>query len=147
MFTGVFAFYLLLFITSIYFHPQFVVNIAMKDAEFGLFIAYFSAVLIGVGGFIGSKRNNAVKSDIVKSEKNVATTPEIVNGNASRERSGIKSSSRPQFVEENVNVSNHFVPSHNDSNVAVTLEDAPAWKQNDNNSQSQPKYQPFRTDL
>ncbi len=55
MFTGIFAFYALILVNSVYFHPKFGVNITLKQSQFGMFLSFISAALITFGGYLSMK--------------------------------------------------------------------------------------------
>jgi hypothetical protein len=53
--SGIVIFYLLLLTNSVYFHQKFGVNILNKESPFGMFIAFISASLITIGGYISTR--------------------------------------------------------------------------------------------
>lgn len=61
MYSGIFAFYLLFVVGSVYFHPAFGVNITLKQSGFGMFMAYAAAALITSGGYLEGRGKAAVK--------------------------------------------------------------------------------------
>lgn len=63
MFTGIFAFYALFLVNSVYFHPKFGINITMKQSQFGMFMAFISAGLITIGGYMSMKDRGEILKD------------------------------------------------------------------------------------
>jgi hypothetical protein len=61
LWSGIFAFYNLFLVGSVYFHPAFGVNITLKQSGFGMFIAYAAAALITAGGYLEGRGKAAVK--------------------------------------------------------------------------------------
>ncbi|MCC6643484.1 hypothetical protein IT411_01935 [Candidatus Peregrinibacteria bacterium] len=91
---GFAAMYLLILINSVYFHPQFGLNILSKKSEAGVLIALVAAVLICVGGYLDFRKrleeNTTVdlkeavveKAQIVEQvERNVPTEPKALAQN------------------------------------------------------------------
>lgn len=60
MFTGIFAFYALILVNSAYFHPKFGINITLKQSQFGMLLAFFSAAMITIGGYLSMKDKGAI---------------------------------------------------------------------------------------
>lgn len=60
MFTGIFAFYALILVNSVYFHPKFGINITLKQSQFGMFLAFISAALITFGGYLSMKDKEVI---------------------------------------------------------------------------------------
>ena len=58
--SGLVAFYLLLIVNSVYFHNKFGVNITLKESQFGMFMAFISASLITIGGYLSTDRKSVV---------------------------------------------------------------------------------------
>lgn len=63
IFTGAFSLFLLLITNSIYFHTKFGVNITMKEARFGMIIAFFGTLLTLIGGLLQNK-NRGVSFEV-----------------------------------------------------------------------------------
>jgi len=61
LWSGIFSFYMLFLVGSVYFHPAFGVNITMKQSGFGMFIAYAAAALLTTGGYLEGRGKAAVK--------------------------------------------------------------------------------------
>lgn len=61
LWSGIFAFYNLFLVGSVYFHPAFGVNITLKQSGFGMFMAYAAAALITAGGYLEGRGKAAVK--------------------------------------------------------------------------------------
>lgn len=55
---GISSLFLLVLTASVYFHTKFGVNITMKEMRFGMIIAFVSAGLITIGGFLQTKKKN-----------------------------------------------------------------------------------------
>ncbi len=62
LWTGVFSFYMLFLIGSVYFHPAFGVNITLKQSGFGMFTAYAAAALMTIGGYMEGRGKAAIKA-------------------------------------------------------------------------------------
>jgi len=69
MFTGIFTFYALFLVNSVYFHPKFGINITLKQSQFGMFMAFVSASLITIGGYLSMKD----RGEILKEFQDTAT--------------------------------------------------------------------------
>lgn len=54
-----FSGFLLLLVNSVYFHPKFGVNIAIKESRVGMFLAFGGVVLLAFGGYLMRKRQRA----------------------------------------------------------------------------------------
>ena len=52
---GIFSFYLLFVVNSIYFDHNFGINIALKQSPFGMFMAFIAAAGITVGGYLATR--------------------------------------------------------------------------------------------
>lgn len=61
LWSGIFAFYNLFLVGSVYFHPAFGVNITLKQSGFGMFMAYAAAALMTAGGYLEGRGKAAVK--------------------------------------------------------------------------------------
>lgn len=55
LFVGLFSFYALLAVNSIYFHQSFGVNITLKQSRFGMFMAFVAASLLTIGGYLETR--------------------------------------------------------------------------------------------
>ena len=55
LWSGVAAFYFLILVDSIYFHPNFGVNISIKQSDFGNFFAFIAASMLTIGGYLASR--------------------------------------------------------------------------------------------
>jgi len=155
LFTGIFSFYLLMLINSVYFHPQFGVNIALKDSEFGVFIAYLASSLITIGGYLASRKKvNAPKK---KDAKPVFVPDSNLNMNR-KSNNGIKDDVK--FTSTvTAPVSNHFVPVTDEktkvavgvvssiNNVSKQPQRVVDKPSNELKEEAPRKFQPFRTDL
>lgn len=53
--SGVFAFFMLLLVNSVYFHPKFGINITLKQSQFGMFFAFIASSFITIGGYLASR--------------------------------------------------------------------------------------------
>ncbi len=59
---GIASFYLLFVVNSAYFDHSFGVNIALKQSQFGMFMAFVSAALVTIGGYYSTReRRSALK--------------------------------------------------------------------------------------
>ncbi len=73
LYSGIFTFYLLILINSVYFHRNFGVNITMKQSGFGTFIAFIAAALMTVGGYLNTRQ----KKEIMKAFEEETNKPMI----------------------------------------------------------------------
>lgn len=64
MIFGFSAMYLLIIVNSVYFNPQFGLNILSKKSEIGVMLALISAVLICVGGYLAFRRKFEIEEQI-----------------------------------------------------------------------------------
>ncbi len=62
LWSGIFSFYLLFLVGSVYFHPAFGVNITLKQSGFGMFTAYAAAAFLTIGGYLEGRGKAAVKT-------------------------------------------------------------------------------------
>lgn len=53
--SGIFAFFMLLLVNSVYFHPKFGINITLKQSQFGMFFAFIASSFITIGGYLASR--------------------------------------------------------------------------------------------
>ncbi|MCA9374099.1 MAG: hypothetical protein R3B71_00085 [Candidatus Gracilibacteria bacterium] len=53
--SGIFAFFMLLLVNSVYFHPKFGINITLKQSQFGMFFAFIAASFITIGGYLAGR--------------------------------------------------------------------------------------------
>lgn len=60
---GIFSFYLLILVNSVYFDKSFGVNITLKQSQFGMFIAFVAAALLTIGGYLLSHERGAIMKD------------------------------------------------------------------------------------
>lgn len=58
--SGIFVFFALLLVNSVYFHPKFGVNITLKQSQFGMFFAFIAASFITIGGYLASRDKAAL---------------------------------------------------------------------------------------
>lgn len=54
-----FSAFLLLLVNSVFFHPKFGVNIAIKESRFGMLVALAGVIALGYGGYLMRKRHRA----------------------------------------------------------------------------------------
>lgn len=64
--SGIFAFYILMIVNSVYFHQKFGVNITIKQSGFGMFFAFISASLITIGGYLAGRDRVAAVHEFEK---------------------------------------------------------------------------------
>lgn len=69
---------LLILVNSIFFHPKFGVNITLKESKFGMFIAFFGAIVLFVGGYLQNKAEIAKSSETGKLEPLIKIEPASV---------------------------------------------------------------------
>lgn len=77
MIMGFFSMYLLMIINSVYFHPQFGLNIMSKKSEIGVMLALVATVMICVGGYV-SYRKKFEKEEAILPVRQVVTAPAAV---------------------------------------------------------------------
>ncbi|MBU0668299.1 hypothetical protein KJ951_02545 [Patescibacteria group bacterium] len=53
--TGLFAFFMLLVVNSVYFHAKFGINITLKQSQFGMFFAFIASSFITIGGYLSTR--------------------------------------------------------------------------------------------
>ena len=53
--SGLFSFFMLLLINSVYFHAKFGINITLKQSQFGMFFAFIAASFMTIGGYLASR--------------------------------------------------------------------------------------------
>lgn len=53
--SGIFAFFMLLLVNSVYFHAKFGINITLKQSQFGMFFAFIASSFITIGGYLSSR--------------------------------------------------------------------------------------------
>lgn len=56
--TAGFSLFLLVLANSVYFHPKFGVNIALKESRFGMTVTVVGAILLGIGGYFIRRRRD-----------------------------------------------------------------------------------------
>ncbi len=52
---GLFTFFMLAIVTSVYFHPKFGINITLKQSQFGLFFSFIAASCMTIGGYLTTR--------------------------------------------------------------------------------------------
>ncbi|MEK7529064.1 MAG: hypothetical protein AAB592_04825 [Patescibacteria group bacterium] len=67
-FVGLQSLFLLFIISSVYFHPEFGLNITLKQPGFGLIIAFLSSVLLSYGGYAFHKQEQKLEDSIGRLE-------------------------------------------------------------------------------
>lgn len=80
LWAGIFAFYNLFLVGSVYFHPAFGVNITLKQSGFGMFIAYAAAALLTAGGYLEGRGKAAVKEFEKETREPAPHTPRADDG-------------------------------------------------------------------
>jgi hypothetical protein len=98
---GFAAMYLLVIINSVYFHPQFGLNILNKKSEIGVMMALVATVMMCIGGYLGL-RLKLEKEDVAVEEKAslAVAAATIVAARRGREMSGTSGiSESPAQVE------------------------------------------------
>ncbi len=133
--SGIAAFYMLILVNSIYFHPKFGVNITLKESQFGMFISFISASMLTIGGYLCMKdkqsflrefREKAQESMItLKEQAEIRRPREIVRNSQFK----IQTEVAPVQAEISVNEDGIIVPAQPST------------------SQQRKPYQSFRTDL
>jgi len=82
MFFGFGAMYLLIIVNSVYFNPQFGLNILSKKSEIGVMVALVSTVLICVGGYLAFRK----KFDLMEQAPQAEMIAEVAPVEAVQER-------------------------------------------------------------
>lgn len=91
-----FSAFLLLLANSVYFHPKFGVNIAIKESRLGMLIALAGVIGLGVGGYLMRKQHRAYSHlDIESNYEPLIKMPER------REHSGLRDDVTKDEVEQN----------------------------------------------
>ena len=70
---GIFSFYLLILVNSVYFDKSFGINITLKQSQFGMFIAFVGAALLTIGGYLLSRERSIIMKDF-QDEANATIT-------------------------------------------------------------------------
>lgn len=136
LFAGIFSFYLLIVINSVYFNAQFGVNITLKQSMFGMFVAFIAASFITIGGYLAGKDKKIYLEEFEKNTRDPFA--EMPVSDSRKPKGSIKVGSQKQNLPnpETVLENRAFVQGSFDSvNNNKTKEDAGFPPQ------------PFRTDL
>lgn len=67
--SGLFAFFMLLLVNSVYFHPKFGLNITLKQSQFGMFFAFIAASFITIGGYLTSRDKATILKEFQENVK------------------------------------------------------------------------------
>ena len=94
--TGIFSFYMLFLIGSVYFNPNFGVNITLKQSQFGMFMAYISASLITIGGYLSGRERKSIMKDFEKETRE--TVIKVPNQEQRKPRENLRSTPPPAPV-------------------------------------------------
>ncbi|MBD3328336.1 hypothetical protein GF340_03455 [Candidatus Peregrinibacteria bacterium] len=123
---GSFALFLLVSVSTVYFHPKFGLNITLKTAQFGLFFAFIGAALVVVGSYLAMREG---ESEIKKFQSETRESLEKMPLSNEHEKpvEGIKKA----------------VP---ETPIASQIR-RPEQPVGTNKQNQQKTYQPFRTDL
>lgn len=57
---GIFSFYLLVLINSVFFDRNFGINITLKQSQFGMFLAFVATALIIIGGYLLTRERKTI---------------------------------------------------------------------------------------
>lgn len=57
---GIFSFYLLFVVNSVYFDRDFGINIAMKESQYGMFLAFIACALLTMGGYMTLRERKSI---------------------------------------------------------------------------------------
>lgn len=161
--SGIISFYLLFLVGSVYFHPAFGVNITLKQSGVGMFIAYASAALLTIGGYLEGRGKAAVK-EFEKETREEMVAPEVERGRpmprenlrsvSSMERapySGVRGSGMrhpSQDVRQPASLEKVEQPAMDlQTPVAQEPEVVAAASQSGESDDKEPKSQPYRMDL
>ncbi len=91
-----FSAFLLLLANSVYFHPKFGVNIAIKESRMGMLIALAGVIGLGIGGYMMRKSHRAYSHlDIESNYEPLIKMPER------REHSSLRDDVTNEDVEQN----------------------------------------------
>lgn len=71
---GIFDFYLLMMVNSVYFHHSFGVNITLKQSGFGTFVAFIAAALITVGGYMNIREKSTAWKEFEEETRDLSAT-------------------------------------------------------------------------
>jgi len=76
--SGLFIFYALMVVSSVYFHQKFGINITVKQSQFGMFTTFIAASLITIGGYlIGRDKKTLLKEFQDEAKGKVTAEPFI----------------------------------------------------------------------
>jgi hypothetical protein len=144
MASGIFTFYLLLVINSVYFHNKFGVNITFKESQFGMFLAFISASLITIGGYLsGREKSTVLKEFREKAEESLIKIPD--SSDMRKPKENLRTIARQNMPAEEPVVQTQI----GIDAIARISQNEPVLAQTRHESQdeSNKAYQPFRTDL
>ena len=131
--TGIFSFYMLFLIGSVYFNSHFGVNITLKQSQFGMFMAYISASLITIGGYFSGRERKSIMKDFEKETREAVI--KVPNPEQRKPRENLRSAPAPAPVVQQPAM---------DLNVPETEQVAATPTQDTDSSY---KAQPYRMDL
>ena len=120
---GLFTFFMLLVVNSVYFHSKFGLNIALKQSQFGMFFAFIAASFITIGGYLSTRD----KASLLREFEDETRDPFVQIPKQEKPRESIRTN----------------VPSEPMSDPAETLQDA----RNDVSEIVKKTSQPYRLDL
>lgn len=159
---GAMSFYLIFLINSIYFNPQFGLNITSKESGSGTLIALFGAAFMTAGGFLLVKNKNIwiekekTRTEIGEIEK--LAHARIVNQVESLRKPGGLQKQVPTIQKENKKTPTHIMsaplaPVMPKPTIPETVSKIPLNTKQSNSEpqatapQSEKKYQSYRMDL
>lgn len=128
--SGIFAFFMLLLVNSVYFHPKFGLNITLKQSQFGMFFAFIAASFITIGGYLTGRDKATLLREFQEeaAEDEFIHLPKQEKANASLRNA--EPAQSPEEVQQHVQ-------------QQTGLGQQPAAEQ----PQEQSKPQPYRMDL
>lgn len=140
--TGIFAFFMLLLVNSVYFHPKFGINITLKQSQFGMFFAFIASSFITIGGYLTGRD----KATLLREFQEESQEDEFIHLPKQQEKAkGLRANEQrvdpaqsPEEVQRQVQHQTGFGKSSGQ---------APVSGQNQREQQQRSEPQPYRLDL
>ncbi len=95
---GIFSFYLLILVNTVYFDKGFGVNITLKQSQFGMFVAFVAAALLTIGGYLLSHERSTIMKEF-QDETN-ATIIQMPSIEQSKPRENLRNIQQPLSTQK-----------------------------------------------
>ena len=134
--SGVFAFFMLLLVNSVYFHPKFGINITLKQSQFGMFFAFIAASFITIGGYLAGRD----KATLLREFQEEAAEDEFIH---------LPKQEKANASLRNANLGEHGKPAQSPEEVQQQVQQQAGFGEPNvaEQPQEQSKPQPYRMDL